>query len=72
MTVERLVELFVLTTVFDSVTHNGATPSQFRFRNKMYDATAMAQRQEELIEDFLSPYETSEDGYVIEDTEKSE
>lgn len=29
-------------------------------------------RQEELIEDFLSPFEVAEDAYVIEDTEKSE
>lgn len=32
----------------------------------------MAKRQEELIEDFLSPFEVAEDAYVIEDTEKSE
>ena len=39
---------------------------------KVYDSKAMAKRQEELIEDFLSPFEVAEDAYVIEDTEKSE
>lgn len=70
MTVERIVELFTLTSVFDAVVTN--EKGEFTFNGKVYDSKAMAKRQEELIEDFLSPFEVAEDAYVIEDTEKSE
>lgn len=71
MTVERIVELFTLTSVFDAT--NGINrKGEFTFNGKVYDSKAMAKRQEELIEDFLSPFEVAEDAYVIEDTEKSE
>ena len=73
MTVERIVELFTLTSVFDAVATNGINrKGEFTFNGKVYDSKAMAKRQEELIEDFLSQFEVAEDAYVIEDTEKSE
>ena len=73
MTVERIVELFTLTSVFDAVATNGINrKGEFTFNGKVYDSKAMAKRQEELIEDFLSPFEVAEDAYVIEYTEKSE
>lgn len=72
MTVERIVELFTLTSVFDVVTNGINGKGEFIFNGKVYDSKAMAKRQEELIEDFLSPFEVAEDAYVIEDTEKSE
>lgn len=73
MTVERIVELFTLTSVFDAVATNGINrKGEFTFNGKVYDSKAMTKRQEELIEDFLSPFEVAEDAYVIEDTEKSE
>lgn len=70
MTVERIVELFTLTSVF--ATNGINRKGEFTFNGKVYDSKAMAKRQEELIEDFLSPFEVAEDAYVIEDTEKSE
>ena len=73
MTVERIVELFTLTSVFDAVATNGINrKGEFTINGKEYDSNSMAKRQDELIEDFLSPFEVAEDAYVIEDTEKSE
>lgn len=49
MTVERIVELFTLTSVFDAVATNGINrKGEFTFNGKVYDSKA--KRQEELIE----------------------
>lgn len=74
MTAERLLELTMLTMAFNDI----ITPSaidrkgEFVFEGRTYDAKLMVTRQDELLKEFLSPYEVSSDAYVIDETEKSD
>lgn len=74
MTTERLLELNMLTMAFDSIITPSAIDKngEFVFEGRTYDAKAMVTRQDELLKEFLAPYEVSSDAYVIEETEESD